>query len=340
MKACATVNDSYHWKIAGRQSGAIDRRPTMMRLIAIGLLAGLFFSSTFILNRMMSLDGGHWVWSASLRYAYMIALLGGWLAAVRGVVGLRRILKLFVAYFGLWVAAGSIGFGAFYALICFSADYAPGWIIATTWQFTIIATLTVLMAFGRRFPRRVWAFSAIVFAGVVMVNLSQAGTVEPAQLINGALPVLVAAFCYPIGNQLVWEAQAGHRRLPHVRSPELAHPFVRVLLMSLGSLPLWVLLVAVTSPPLPSRGQMVHTALVALFSGVLATSLFLFARNEATSGSQLAAVDATQSSETIFALIGEVLLVGAALPNGVGVSGMVITGIGLMLFVRFQEPCA
>ncbi|HGY11746.1 MAG TPA: multidrug resistance efflux transporter family protein, partial [Desulfobacterales bacterium] len=36
----------------------------MISLISIGLLSGLFFSTTFVLNRMMSLQGGHWLWSA------------------------------------------------------------------------------------------------------------------------------------------------------------------------------------------------------------------------------------------------------------------------------------
>ncbi len=309
----------------------------MARLILIGLLAGFFFSSTFVLNRVMSLAGGHWVWSASLRYAHMIVLLTLWLLAFRGRPVLVRILKLFLANLTFWMTAGGIGFGAFYALICFSADYAPGWIVATTWQFTIIATLVVLTVFGRRFPKRIWVFSSVVFAGVCMVNLSRAGAVAPVQLLNGAWPVLVAAFCYPIGNQMVWEAKAGHHRLPDISGPDLDHPFTKVLLMSLGSVPFWCLLVAVTAPPPPSGGQIVNTALVALFSGVLATSLFLFARNESTTGSQLAAVDATQSSEVIFALVGEVLIIGTALPNPLGVLGILVTGAGLMLFVRFQE---
>ncbi len=310
----------------------------MVRLLLIGLLAGFFFSATFVLNRMMSLGGGHWVWSASLRYAAMILLLVFWLLVFRGKAGAVRTLGLFFNNLVFWMAAGSIGFGAFYALICFSADYAPGWIIATTWQFTIIATLVVLMAFGQRFPKRIWAFSAIVFGGVFMVNISQAGSVDPAELINGALPVLIAAFCYPIGNQLVWEAKAGNRRLPDISDPDLAHPFVKVLLMSLGSVPFWCLLVIAVAPPPPSGAQIFKTALVALFSGVLATSLFLYARNESKTGSQLAAVDATQSSEVIFALAGEILIIGAALPNALGILGIMITAAGLMLFVRFQEP--
>jgi hypothetical protein len=77
--------------------------------------------------------------------------------------------------------------------------------------------------------------------------------------------------------------------------------------------------------------------MVALFSGVLATSLFLYARSESKSGSQLAAVDATQSSEVVFALTGEVLIIGAGLPNTLGVLGILVTAAGLMLFVRLHE---
>ena len=40
----------------------------MIRLILLGVLSGAFFSSTFILNEVMSVSGGHWLWSASLRY--------------------------------------------------------------------------------------------------------------------------------------------------------------------------------------------------------------------------------------------------------------------------------
>jgi hypothetical protein len=56
----------------------------MPKLISIGLLSGLFFSSTFILNRLMSMEGGHWVWSGSLRYAYMILMLARLDAGVPG----------------------------------------------------------------------------------------------------------------------------------------------------------------------------------------------------------------------------------------------------------------
>ncbi len=52
----------------------------MLRLVLTGILAALFFSSTFVLNRAMSLEGGHWLWTASLRYVWMLLLLCIWLA--------------------------------------------------------------------------------------------------------------------------------------------------------------------------------------------------------------------------------------------------------------------
>jgi drug/metabolite transporter (DMT)-like permease len=155
--------------------------------------------------------------------------------------------------------------------------------------------------------------------------------------LMGGLPVLIAAFCYPIGNQMVWEAQKGRKYLPHIQSPLVGNPFNRVFLLSLGSVPFWVVLVAIQTPPFPSNGQLVNTALVALFSGVCATSLFLYARNQAKKASQLAAVDATQSSEVIFALLGEVSILKAPLPNIPALVGIVVVFVGLALFVRFQE---
>ena len=309
----------------------------MIRLIAIGLCAGLFFSSTFILNRMMSLDGGHWVWSAALRYAYMIMFLLTAIPFFQGRSAVPALFRLLWQNWKFWIIAGTIGFGWFYALICFAVDHAPGWVVATTWQLTIIATLFVLMGFGRRFPRRVWLFSGIVFAGVLMVNLSQMGDSGARGFLLGGIPVLFAAFCYPIGNQMVWEAQNGNRVLPRIQSPHLENPFNKVLLLSLGSLPFWCLLVVITAPAAPSSGQLVNTALVALFSGICATSLFLYARSRSRRASELAAVDATQSSEVVFALVGEILLLNAPLPTRMAVIGVLLVFAGLALFIHFQE---
>lgn len=309
----------------------------MLRLIVVGLLAGLFFSATFVLNRAMSLEGGHWLWSGSLRYLDMIMLLLAVVLCTGGARGVRRLFAFFIRHWFFWSVAGGIGFGCFYALICFSADYAPGWVIASTWQLTIIASLVVLVFFGRSFPRRTWLFSGIVFIGVLLINLASLRTANLKELLLGGLPVLLAAFCYPIGNQLVWEAGKGNRRLPDIGGELLDNPLNKVLLLSLGSLPFWAVLTLIVRPPPPSSGQLLNTALVALLSGVIATGLFLHARNRAKTAGELAAVDATQASEVVFAMLGEILFLDALLPNAVALAGIGLVFAGLALFIGFRE---
>ena len=80
------------------------------RLLGLGLLAAALFSITFVLNRAMSLDGGNWVWSASLRYFDTAVLLGSWLLLRRGARYLGDVLRLFRRRLTFWLLAGGIGF--------------------------------------------------------------------------------------------------------------------------------------------------------------------------------------------------------------------------------------
>ncbi len=310
----------------------------MVKLISLGILSGAFFSTTFILNELMSVEGGHWVWSASLRYAFTIFFLAAIILFGGGVKQLRGVLKLFCSHWPFWMVAGSVGFGGFYALICYSADFSPGWMVAATWQFTVVASLFVFMLFGRTFPKRIWFFSLLVFLGVLLVNLSRVEAFDVKVLLSGCLPVLAAAFCYPFGNQLVWEARNGnHKRVPSIESALLDDVFSKVLLMTLGSIPMWILLVAIVHPPAPRLSQVLNTSLVALFSGVFATSIFLFTRGLASNTSELAAVDATQSSEVVFALLGGVVFLKSEAPGIASALGLLLILAGLIFFVKYQK---
>jgi drug/metabolite transporter (DMT)-like permease len=309
----------------------------MLKLVAIGVLSGLFFSTTFVLNRLMSLEGGHWVWTASLRYMFMLILLLCWFLSSGNLRLLRELLQLFRRNWLFWTVTGTIGFGFFYALISYSASFSPGWVIATTWQTTIVATPIVLLGFHKKVPATALFFSLLIFAGVLLVNVSQAETTSLREVLMGGIPVLIAAFCYPLGNQLVWEVQnPGHVLLPRIDSPALNRPFAKVLLMTLGSVPFWLVLILVCQPPPPAASQVVQTAMVALFSGIVATSLFLYARQLARDPYELSAVDATQASEVIFALIGEIFLLHAPVPSISGIAGIAITILGLCLYIRAQ----
>jgi drug/metabolite transporter (DMT)-like permease len=309
----------------------------MIRLITLGIIAGVFFSTTFVLNEAMRLGGGHWLWSASLRYLFMLILLILIILIKGGIKQLKSALNLFLSHWKFWIITGCLGFGPFYALICFSAEFSPGWVVAATWQFTVVASLFIFTLFGRTFPKRVWFFSLIIFMGVILVNLSSIDEFSLKALLTGGAPVFAAAFLYPFGNQLVWEAKNGNnKKLPSIKSNVLNDIFNKVFLMTLGSVPLWIVLVLTINPPPPSISQIFNSSLVALFSGVLGTSLFLYSRNSASNSNELAGVDATQSSEVVFALLGGLLFLGTELPGITAVSGLFLIFTGLFLFVKYQ----
>lgn len=309
----------------------------MGRTILLGALAALFFSATFILNRAMSLEGGHWLWSASLRYAFMLPILLLWTLASGGPRAVAEALRLFGRNPLFWTLAGSVGFGVFYAGVTLAAAYSPGWVTATTWQATILATPLVLAALGRRVPKKGLAFTGAIFAGIVLVNVEQAGPLADVGSLWGVAAVLTAALAYPLGNQLVWEARHGGKgRIPRIDQPSLDAGRTPTLLLTIGSIPFWLVLIAVIQPPPPSQGQVIQTGLVALSAGVIATTLFLRARSRAKNAYELAAVDATQALEVVFCLAGETLILAAPLPGPLGAAGIALAVGGLVLYVCRQ----
>lgn len=43
--------------------------------ILLGIISALFFAITFVFNRLMTVQGSHWIWSSSLRYFWTALLL-------------------------------------------------------------------------------------------------------------------------------------------------------------------------------------------------------------------------------------------------------------------------
>ena len=350
----------------------------MVRLILLGLLAGAFFSSTFILNELMSAAGGHWFWSASLRYVFMWLVLTAIIVKQHGFARIKQLATIFWQHWRFWCVTGSIGFGVFYTGICYAADHVAGWVVAATFMFTVVASLLVLLAFGQRFDKKFIGYALLVFFGVVLVNVSEGLRASALADINaapmaemllyGALPALVAAFSYPIGNQLVWQVSLNAKkinakqqqasgndtvqpsnslaaqpqsllqtliaRIPTIETPLLQNAFNKVWLMTLGSLPFWLLLGMIVRPEAPDTSQLFNTLLVALLAGVAATTIFLYAREQAQTSSEVAGVDSTQASEVVFALIGGILLLGNALPSAMGLLGIALIMLGLILFAK------
>ena len=383
----------------------------MIKLILLGLLAGAFFSSTFILNELMSSAGGHWFWSASLRYVFMLLIITAVITMQHGFGRIKALMNIFLQHWGFWCITGSIGFGLFYTGICYAADHVAGWVVAATFMFTVVTSLLVLLAFGQRFDKKFIVYAVIVFIGVALVNISEglhAASITDAvpmsdMLLYGALPALIAAFSYPIGNQLVWQASHNARqrntelqkaaefndqkasisisidiseqnepliseaydlpattydatdldsvlqsnntaatsslqnliaRIPSIETTLLQNAFNKVWLMTLGCLPFWLFLGIIVRPDQPHASQIINTLLVALLAGVAATTIFLYAREQAVTSSEVAGVDSTQASEVIFALIGGILLLGNAIPSAMGLVGIGLIMVGLILFAK------
>lgn len=300
-----------------------------MRAILLGILSALFFAVTFVLNASMEQAGGHWAWSASLRYFFMLPFLGI-------IAALRRQFQPLVAsmrqHSGRWVCWSIVGFGLFYAPLCFAAMYAPGWLIAGTWQFTIIAgALLSPLFFVRvgtsmvraRIPWRMLGLSTIVLVGIVLMQLEHAQQMTMSTVLLGMLPILVAAFMYPLGNRKMMALTNGQLGV-----------FERILGMTIASLPFWIglALYGLIVSGMPSTLQVTQSFIVAVSSGVIATALF-FAATDLVQGNmvKLAAVEATQAFEVLFALIGEMLLLSIMLPSTLGVLGIMIVMLGMIL---------
>lgn len=291
-----------------------------MRAIMLGVVASLFFASTFVLNRAMELSGGSWLYSASLRYLFMIPFL----LLIVGFRGkLRPLWTEMRAHPWQWVLWSFVGFVLFYAPLCFAAIYSPGWLIAGTWQLTIIAGSLLVPLFGQKIPYKGLLFSLLILAGVAMMQLHEAGAVGVKEVLLGIVPIVIAAFAYPLGNRKMMALTQGR-----------IDAYQRVLGMTLASLPFWLLLgiwgMATEGPP--SGSQTVQSLLVALTSGVVATVLFFQATDLAKGNAQqLAVVEATQAGEVVFAVILEVIFLHVPLPGVLSSLGMLLVIGGMVL---------
>ena len=299
-----------------------------MKPILVGILASFFFAATFVLNRIMSDAGGSWIWSASLRYLFMIPLLFVVVFARKGV---GRLANEMIRQPGLWLWWSFIGFGLFYAPLCFAAAYSPAWLVAGTWQFTIIAGSLMVPLFymtvpdqngwirvRKRIPWKGMGVSLIILLGIGLMEWAQSTRVSFGHLLLGAVPILVAAFAYPLGNRKMMEVCGGR-----------LDAYQRTLGMTVASLPLWLILSFYEwiTHGLPSEGQTLQTFIVALFSGVIATVLFFSATDMAKGDiHKLASVEATQSGEVVFTLIGELIFL-----SGTKISIVALAGIGLVV---------
>ena len=317
----------------------------MKKAVTLGLMASFFFSFTFLLNRQMHLSGGSWLWSSSLRYLFMLPCLWLPLSIKKQTGAVFKEIKLHPIS---WLVFSTIGFGLFYAPLCFASAFNASWLTAGTWQITIMAgalmsplfleSLPAQQKFSTQqkistqqktvlvrghIPKKALFMSMIILSGIFLVQFEEAKSLSYYELLSGFLPVILAAFAYPFGN----------RKMIEVCQSRL-NTIQRVFGMTLCSMPFWIILSiwGIFDVGLPGKIQIVQSILVAIFSGLIATVLF-FKATDLVSPSlpKLAIIEATQSGEVLFTLLGGIFLFHDTRPGIIGIIGILFIILGMIL---------
>ncbi|OOM75371.1 hypothetical protein CLPUN_33170 [Clostridium puniceum] len=305
----------------------------MAKAFILGIAASFFFAFTFILNQQMNVTGGSWFWSSSLRYIFMLPILFIIMIIKNQLLGvLNDIIKKPIH----WITWSTIGFGLFYAPLSFASAYGTSWLVAGTWQITIIAgalmsplffksinTKNGIIKIRNKLPKKSLLMSSIILLGIFLMQFEEGKSISGLKTLVGIIPVILAAFSYPLGNRKMMEA-----------CENKLNTFQRVFGMTLCSMPFWIIvsIFGVLTVGLPSKGQVLQSLIVALFSGIIATILFFKATDMVSHDiHKLAVIESTQSGEVIFTLLGGVFIFQDKIPTLIGLIGIIIVIIGMIL---------
>ncbi|MGH8081700.1 MAG: multidrug resistance efflux transporter family protein, partial [Lysobacter sp.] len=296
--------------------------------VAIALASALFFTCTYVLNRAAANAGGHWAWTASLRYLFTLPML---VLAMPLLGGMGPVWRAIRAHPGPWLLWSGIGFVLFYVCLSFAAASGPSWLIAGTFQLTVIAGMLCAPFLYRdaraRIPRPALAAGAVIVAGVLLLQLGHGGGQLDRAGWIALICVAIGAFAYPLGNRgLLLHLEKTGTELNATQ---------RVFGMTLASQPLWwaVAVYAAIDSGAPPLAQVGLAAGVALGAGVIATVLFFQAtgmvHNDPTA---LAAAEAMQAAEILFATLIGALWLGEAWPQGRALAGACVVMLGIVVF--------
>ena len=301
-------------------------KKTWPRAVFLGILSSAFFSVTYVLNAAMAQSGGNWMWSASLRYLMLLPMLLV-LTAKQGWKPVFAELKRAPIQWILW---STVGFGLFYAPMAFSAAYGPSWMVAGAFQFSMLSgALETPLFFDKdgnrqKIPTRLFPAFAVIIVGIFLLQVEQIRK-DPniGRALLFAIPMLISASAYPLGNR---------KTMAMCKTPLTTAQ--RMLAMTLGSLPFWLILssIATVQVGFPSATQLGQAALVSLFAGLIATLIFFESTRLVKDNPQrLALVESTQCGEVIFSLLGGILFLHDDLPGLFGWLGLALIVGGMIV---------
>lgn len=303
--------------------------------VALGLASAFFFTFTYVFNRVAAQEAGYWAWIACLRYLLTLPML---LPLMRGPHTMGPVWTALRAHPLPWLKYSTLGFVLFYLLLAYAAHSGPAWLIAGSFQFTVVAGMLcapfIYSDARARVPRSALAVASVILLGVFLMQWSHAnGSIDRAGWI-ALLCVLASAVLYPLGNRLL---------LLHLEhTGESLTAVQRVFGMTLISMPLWLAVAAFAylKSGAPGWDQVLLAGGVALFSGVIATVMFFAATGRVRRQPvALAAVEAMQAAELVFAVAMGALFLNDALPAPLAWAGsaLVVAGIVAMAVLASRD---
>lgn len=287
------------------------------KAFALGLLSSLFFATTFILNRNMQVDGGNFLWTASLRFLFMFPVL---LILVFFQGGFSKVFNEIKSKPRAWFLWSFVGFGIFYFFLAWGSNHGSSWLVVGTWQLTIVMGVLLTPLFHSHIPRRNLFIAIIIVTGVFLIEYENATQINLYDTVMVVVTVLIAAIAYPLGNR---KLMALDHNLTTIE---------RVFAMTVCSMPFWILIsvIGAFQTGLPSPAQTLQGGVVGVFSGVLATVMFFHATDMSKYNQKaLAITESTIAGEVVFTLLGGVLLLGDPMPSTLGFIGLGIITLGL-----------
>lgn len=301
----------------------------MLKAFVYGIASSLFFALTFILNRQMQLNGGHWIWTASLRFVFMFPILFLMVLQKKRYKSVFFEIKNNMLNWFLW---SNVGFSFFYLFLCIASSSSPSWMIASMWQLTILAGILLTPLFRNNnqrdgirhtIPKKQLFVSFLIISGVFLVQYKKGITIE---IWNTYLPmvyIIIAAFSYPLGN----------RKMMAI-APSSMNTIDRIFGMTLCSLPFWAILMVIGlfNNILPTSDQIKQTLIVALSAGIIATVLFFKATEIVKYDvKKLAIIESTQAGEVVFTLILGMFIFNDQSPSKIAILGIVIIISGMII---------
>ncbi|ETI90486.1 DMT family transporter [Clostridium butyricum] len=310
----------------------------MKKAFMLGICSSFFFAFTFILNQQMHLSGGSWYWSSSLRYIFMLPML------LIIMISKRQLKEVIIDIRKKplsWLLWSTIGFGFFYAPLSFASSYGASWLVAGTWQLTIVAgglmsplffkiikTEKGIVKIRNKIPKKSLLISLLILVGIALMYIEEATDISLLNTMLVIIPVIIAAFSYPLGNRKMMEICDSN-----------INTIQRVFGMTLCSIPFWIIisLLGISNSGLPGKSQLIQSFIVAVFSGIIATILFFKATDIVKDNSHnIAIIESTQAGEVVFTLLGGILIFHDTVPTTLSLLGLIIVVLGMILnsFVR------